>query len=98
MKKCRKISAQEYVHKRIRADGACLRKDRKIPTSTKSTKTVGSLSSKDSIEPLRDKQCCGLVADEAIERKYHWRSDLDLRTLAECCVSSIFSAGYGCQE
>src|SRR5271154_4242737 len=97
MKKCRKISAQEYVHKRIRADGACLRKDRKIPTSTKSTKTVGSLSSRDGIEPLRDKQCSGLVADEAIERKYHWRSDLDLRTRVGCYVSSIVSAGCGCR-
>src|SRR5271169_4840668 len=97
MKKCRKISAQEYVHKRMRAEGACLRKDRKIPTSTKSTKTVGSLSSKDSIEPLRDKQCCGLLADEAIERRYHSRRDSDLSASEECYVSSICSVRYGCR-
>src|SRR5277367_3398244 len=45
MKKCRKIRAQAYVHRRIRVEGACLRSDRKIPTRTKSTRIVGSLSS-----------------------------------------------------
>src|SRR5271156_7087570 len=45
MKKCRKIRAQAYVQRRIRAEGACLRSDRKIPTRTNRTRIVGSLSS-----------------------------------------------------
>src|SRR5271170_8435122 len=45
MKKCRKIRAHAYVHRRIRADGTCLRSERKIPTRTKRTRIVGSLSS-----------------------------------------------------
>src|SRR5271155_791992 len=71
MKKCRKISAQAYVHKRIRAEGACLRSERKIPTRTKRTRIVGSLSSNELTGYPWLYQGYRLGGDETIERQYH---------------------------
>src|SRR5580658_1744246 len=71
MKKCRKISAQAYVHKRIRADGACLRSDRKIPTRTKRTRIVGSLSSNELTGYPWKYRGYGLAQGGTIERQYH---------------------------
>src|SRR5271156_4972953 len=70
MKKCRKIRAHAYVHRRIRADGACLRSDRKIPTRTKRTRIVGSLSSNEFTGSPWEYQGYGPQAGGTIERRY----------------------------
>src|SRR5580658_7432675 len=72
MQKCRKIRAQAYVHKRIRADGACLRSDRKIPTRTKRTRIVGSLSSNEFTGGPWEYQGYGGRAVETMEPQYQW--------------------------
>src|SRR5271155_5065349 len=70
MKKCRKISAQAYVHKRIRVKGACLRRDRKIPTRTKRTRIVGSLSSNELTDYPWEYQGYGPAEGETIGLRY----------------------------
>src|ERR1700733_3023854 len=71
MKKWRKISAHAYVHRRIRAEGACLRSDRKIPTRTKRTRMVGSLSSTELTGYPRKYRGYAGRGGGTIERQYH---------------------------
>src|SRR5271156_781603 len=71
MKKCRKIRAQAYVQRRIRAEGACLRSDRKIPTRTNRTRIVGSLSSNELTGYPWKYQGYGVAQGGTIERQYH---------------------------
>src|SRR6185437_12082679 len=45
--KCARISAQPTIHSRTVREGACLRRDTKMPSKTHSTRMVGSLSSRE---------------------------------------------------
>src|SRR5271170_4814026 len=80
MKKCRKIRAQAYVHRRIRVEGACLRSDRKIPTRTKRTRIVGSLSSNEVTGCL----CAGSTKAKGCGEAKQW----NVRT-RDCCSSDL---------
>src|ERR1700677_1132595 len=95
MKKCRKIRAQAYVHRRIRAEGACLRSDRKIPTRTNRTRIVGSLSSNEFTDRPREDQGYGSRAGEKIDRRYQTPPRSRLGNCGECQASPIVSVVYG---
>src|SRR5512146_1822069 len=45
--KCARIKAQPTIHSRTVREGACLRRDTKMPSKTQSTRMVGSLSSRE---------------------------------------------------
>src|SRR5580658_562157 len=95
MKKCRKIRAQAYVHKRIRAEGACLRSDRKIPTRTKRTRIVGSLSSNEFTDRPWEYQGYGSRAEGTIERRYQTPPRFRFGNCRACKASPILSMVYG---
>src|ERR1700723_2797622 len=95
MKKCRKIRAQAYVQRRIRAEGACLRSDRKIPTRTKRTRIVGSLSSNEFTDRPREYQGYGSRAGATIERRYQTSPRSRFGNCGEYQANPIVSMVYG---